>query len=171
MFSEVQAGFLKPGDLLTSENPAQFTTILGSCVSVCLFDRRTHRAGMSHYIFPEDNKMEGTDYYGDNSTVHLIEYMLKNGCRQEDIIASVVGGASSFSASAVINPGQRNISVARRVLNDWHININFEDTGGCHGRKVIYLTDTNEIKITELQDYMGLCKKEGKVCPFRVKKS
>jgi len=169
MINNYLVDFLKPGDLRTTDVPAKYTTILGSCVSVCLFDRLTHRAGMSHYIFPEDNKLEGTDYFGDNSTVHLIEYMLRNGSRKEDIVASVVGGASSFSMKTAFSPGQKNITVAKKVLGEWDINVQFEETGGCHGRKVIYLTDTNEIKITELQDCLGMCKQEGKVCPFRIK--
>jgi len=168
MINEFHTEFLKPGDLKTSSGPSKFTTVLGSCISVCLYDRSSHKAGMTHFIFPEDRKSEDTDYFGDTSTVHLIEYMLKNGSRTEDLVASIVGGASSFSMKYSESAGQKNIKIAKKILGEWGIRIKFEVTGGCHGRKVVYLTDTNEFQISELHDCLGMCKKEGKGCQFRV---
>ena len=45
--------YLHPGHLYFGSGPVQVSTVLGSCVSVCLFDASHTAAGVSHYILPE----------------------------------------------------------------------------------------------------------------------
>ncbi|MGA2142856.1 MAG: chemotaxis protein CheD, partial [Brevinematales bacterium] len=50
---EIKEYFLKPGELLFSKVPAIVKTILGSCVSVCIFDNKQKFAGICHYLLPD----------------------------------------------------------------------------------------------------------------------
>src|SRR5438067_1584935 len=45
--------FLLPGQMFASRQPTTVTTILGSCVAVCLWSPRTGGGGMNHYLLPE----------------------------------------------------------------------------------------------------------------------
>ncbi len=44
--------FLQPGHLLVCEAPTRITTILGSCVAVCMWDPTRGVGGMNHFMLP-----------------------------------------------------------------------------------------------------------------------
>src|SRR4051812_50175375 len=44
--------YLLPGELHASAEQTQVTTILGSCVSVCLWDQKLRIGGMNHFLLP-----------------------------------------------------------------------------------------------------------------------
>ncbi len=44
--------YLHPGEVYVTGEPTRITTILGSCVSVCLFDARAGVAGLNHFLLP-----------------------------------------------------------------------------------------------------------------------
>ena len=42
--------FLLPGELCISQEPIFMATLLGSCVTVCIYNRKTGSAGMNHFL-------------------------------------------------------------------------------------------------------------------------
>ena len=52
--------FLKPGYILIASKPTVISTVLGSCVSVCLYDRKRGAGGMNHFQLPSIGKSEDT---------------------------------------------------------------------------------------------------------------
>ena len=44
--------FLYPGAIYISPEPTLITTILGSCVAICLYDPILQIGGMNHYMLP-----------------------------------------------------------------------------------------------------------------------
>ena len=50
--SERATAYLHPGQLFVSANSYAVTTILGSCVAVCLWDPVTQIGGINHFLLP-----------------------------------------------------------------------------------------------------------------------
>src|ERR1051326_187977 len=48
----IASRFLQPGHLVIATEPMQVTTILGSCVAVCLFDTTKRIGGINHFMLP-----------------------------------------------------------------------------------------------------------------------
>src|SRR5438270_8866832 len=92
--------FLLPGQLHASRTPAQISTILGSCVAICLWDKSSKTGGMNHFLLPgsQDNQgdKESLSRFGDVSTRALLEKLMALGCRRRDLVAKIFGGASMF---------------------------------------------------------------------------
>ena len=44
--------YLQPGQLYASGQPSAVTTVLGSCVAICLWDPVVSVGGMNHYLLP-----------------------------------------------------------------------------------------------------------------------
>ena len=42
--------FLLPGEYYGTKLPCEIATLLGSCVSVCLYDRNLNIGAMNHYV-------------------------------------------------------------------------------------------------------------------------
>ena len=85
--------FLLPGHLVTSTQPKLVTTLLGSCVSVCLFNKRNRFGSMNHYMLPTTNSGVRSPKYGDYAIRSLIQFMYKNGGGLDDVAAMVFAGA------------------------------------------------------------------------------
>ncbi|MBF0146253.1 MAG: chemotaxis protein CheD [Magnetococcales bacterium] len=139
--------FLLPGALFAKNGDYIITTVLGSCISVCLWDRSTKRGGMNHYKLPLWNG-DGlpSPKFGNIAIEKLIENLLEIGCQQRNLIAKVFGGAAVIqSSSGLLNVGERNIEVARDYLAQARIPIAASDVGGTQSRKVIFNTADGSI--------------------------
>src|SRR5215469_7573188 len=96
-----QRVYLLPGQLHASAEPCQITTILGSCVAVCLFDATRLAGGMNHFLLPTSPSAEADSLrFADRATVALLEKLMAMGCRLDNIAAKIFGGAALFQSSA-----------------------------------------------------------------------
>lgn len=143
--------FLHPGYIFVASKPTVISLVLGSCVSVCLYDRRRKTGGMNHFMYPfTAEKDKATARYGNVSTLALIQMMLEDGSKPEDIQAQIVGGAYNPEIS-VKNIGMENVMIARKVLSRKRISVISEDIGGGLGRKVVFNTQNNELAIIKVE--------------------
>lgn len=147
--------FLKPGYIYLPEKPTVISTVLGSSVSVSLFDRSLKTGGMSHFIFPFSRQAErATALYGNIAVATLVRMMLENGSSLPDLEAQIFGGA--FRPEICVRDiGQDNLRVARNILIRKRVRVVSEDVGGELGRKIVFHTHTCEIitlKVDRLRD-------------------
>lgn len=134
------AAYVHPGQMLVSSGAGVLTTILGSCVSVCLHDPELCVGGLNHYLLPNHGATgEQTARYGPTAIEQLVNAMLRRGATRERMVAHVVGGARVLAAFAEgQHLGLRNASVARETLNTHGIPIVSADIGGTRGRKLMF---------------------------------
>lgn len=138
---EVAASYLYPGRVLAFAQPALITTVLGSCVAVCLWDVVAAVGGMNHYLLPEVLSGSGSARFARPAFEQLLQRLGALGARRERLQAKLFGGASlGVAASSAPAIGTRNVEVARRLLSDGRIPIVAEDVGGQCGRKLIFET-------------------------------
>ena len=141
---ERQRAYLLPGQLHASAQPCQIKTILGSCVAICLWDKRRSAGGMNHFLLPASR--EGTPAslrYADEATKVLLEQLRALGCRPPNLRAKIFGGAAIFQnrdryAGSL---GAQNVAVALSLMKSAGIPVIAQETGGPQGRKVIFNTD------------------------------
>lgn len=148
---EVKKLYLRPGGLFCSPEPYIVTTVLGSCVSICLWDPDLKIGGVNHYMLPLWNG-EGlpSPRYGNIAITKLIDRILKLGARKSKLKAKVFGGASFYQGTSVINISERNIDLATHMLKEAGITVVAVDTGGDRGRKIIFNSQTGMVKLKRL---------------------
>ncbi len=142
--------YLYPGAIFVHSQPHLVTTILGSCVSVCLWDSKTRIGGINHYLLPFWNG-EGlpTPKYGNIAIVKLIEKMLASpGCHKDHLVAKIFGGASMWgTGGGLLAIGDRNCELAKELLHKHAIPIQACDLGGKVGRKLIFNTQDGSVLV------------------------
>ncbi len=147
---QVRKHYLYPGAIFVHSAPHLVTTVLGSCVSICLWDSVARIGGINHYLLPFWNG-EGlpTPKYGNIAIVKLIEKMLASpGCKKSNLIAKVFGGASMWEKeSGLLAIGDRNSELARELLQKHRIPIQACDLGGRVGRKLVFNTQEGSVLI------------------------
>ncbi len=143
--------YLHPGGLVVSRPPARITTILGSCVSVCLWDRRLGVGGMNHYLLPHWARptTQSPRCYGNIALDELVTGLQRLGSRREDLVARIYGGACVLEAfrGRREHLGATNVAVARRFLQEAGISVAEEHVGGNHGRKLAFHTDDGSVEL------------------------
>lgn len=144
--------YIYSSGLFVSKNPVILNTILGSCISVCLWDSSKKTGGMNHYMLPLWNGIGlASPKYGNIAIEQLVNKMLIQGCTKELIVAKVFGGARMLQEqSQIFNIGKRNIALAHKLLDEQKIRIVAQSTGGERGRKIFFNTETGEV----LQRYL-----------------
>lgn len=87
-------------------------TILGSCVAICLWDKRLKIGGINHYMLPAWNGNDlASPKYGNIALDKLIERLQAMGSRVEDLQAKIFGGGELLDSGkgTAIVIGERNI--------------------------------------------------------------
>ena len=124
------------GEFRISADPAvALSTVLGSCVAVCLHDPVAQVGGMNHFLLPSrDGAGHGDIRYGANAMELLINGLLKAGAQRGRLRAKAFGGANM--ASNLRSIGADNEAFARRFLQAEGIPILSESLGGNSARRV-----------------------------------
>ncbi len=131
-------------DLGATKQPNRLrTTGLGSCVGVVLYDETKKVAGMAHVMLPDSSLAKGSEIniakYADTAIPQLIKEMEALGASTRNMVAKLAGGAQMFSflsGNDTMRIGPRNVEACKLALEQVHIRIVAEDTGGNCGRTI-----------------------------------
>lgn len=145
----IEKYYLFPSSVFVNIAPTQVTTVLGSCVSVCLIDIKRNIGGINHYMLPLWNGSGlASPKYGNIAIDKLIERMIFIGSKKENLRAKVFGGGNVLESSInFFNVGERNHTLAIEMLENENIPIIAKSIGGEKGRKIIFNTFTGEVML------------------------
>lgn len=122
-----------------SQPDTVISTLLGSCIAVCLHDAAARVGGMNHFLLGEpspDHRVSEADLqrYGVHAMELLINGMMKAGAERPRLRAHLYGGANIIAGLGGI--GTANAAFAVRFLQTEAIAIGHNDTGGTRPRKI-----------------------------------
>jgi chemotaxis protein methyltransferase CheR len=140
------------GEVHVSHEPVWITTILGSCVAVCMYDEVLGIGGMNHFMLLESktDKANGA-YLGIHAMELLINEIMKQGGERRRLKAKFFGGASVVKlADNFGNVGKRNVQFAEDFLKTNGIPIIAQHTGGGCGMSVQFHSVTAKVFVQHL---------------------
>lgn len=149
--NEIKVGI---ADLNLVLDPGIIMTIgLGSCIGIALYDSKLKVAGLSHIMLPDSTQFKNVTNpmkFADSAIPILIDRMEKQGCKKQNIIAKIAGGASMFNfsdKSIISDIGKRNSEAVKKSLKEIGIPIVAEDTGGNKGRTMILESSNGKVTL------------------------
>lgn len=149
---------LHPGDYFCSNEDIVMSTILGSCISVVLYDESKRQGGLNHFLLPRIGKSTQPDIieeksarYGVHAMEVLINDIMKMGSQKSALKAKVFGGASMFGPTNKGNGvGYINTQFALQFLAKEGIPIIASNTGEDVGRKIFFFPKTGRILLRKI---------------------
>lgn len=137
---------INPGGwAVQTERP--ITTLLGSCVAVCLYDPKLGLGGMNHFLLPSINRSANADIdvilNGDYAMEVLVNALLDKGAQKRRLVAKAFGGGNIVN-SIQMAIGDRNAEFAKDWLERESIPLLASDFGGAWSRKVICVPGTGD---------------------------
>lgn len=145
--------YLFPGQIFTAAEPVLVTTILGSCIAVCLWDPEAGVGGVNHFLLARNPMRGAADArYGDTAMDRLLEKVIGHGAVPRRLLARIVGGACVVAGlnAGRGSIGEQNILVAREFLQRQRIAVEEEQTGGTSGRKLRFHTGNGSSSVKEI---------------------
>ena len=114
---------IHPGEYYTSKEDIYIATVLGSCISVALYDIKLGFGGMNHFMLPKSSRdeplsSEDEGRFGNYAMELLINDMINNGSSKQSLRAKVFGGGNVLDAgnSQMNMTGINNINFALNYL-------------------------------------------------------
>jgi len=142
-----------PGTLYVTDIDECITTILGSCIAVCLRDPVTNIGGLNHFMLPSSLSDGTADKesanYGQQAMQKLIENMQASGASTNKCEAKIFGGGSMFPNEQQI--GMRNIAFASEYLENRGIAITSQDVGQFYCRRIRFYTGSGKVMVKRLR--------------------
>lgn len=144
--TEIRVDVLQ-GEVYVTSNPQEvLSTILGSCVAVCMWDETARIGGMNHFLLPSRSGRNGDQIkYGANAMELLINGLLRGGATRTSMQCKLFGGASMGTHTSKI--GEGNIAFARSFIRDEGIPCMAESLGGNEARRVRFWPTTGRAKL------------------------
>ena len=144
---DLPSRYLFPAEIFVSREPTMVSTVLGSCIAVCLWDSRRAIGGMNHYLLPLWNG-DGlaTPKYGNIAIRQLVEKILAQGAERKNLQAKIFGGAAMWdNSNGLFAIGLRNIELAQQQLKELQIPLVASDVGGSQSRKIFFNTGDGSV--------------------------
>ncbi|HMM76004.1 MAG TPA: chemoreceptor glutamine deamidase CheD [Gammaproteobacteria bacterium] len=147
-----------PGELYVTTQDEAIVTVLGSCVSACIWDRAAGIGGMNHFMLPTTGEQSRVaDFahaseaarYGSFAMEALINAILKFGGRRAALQIKIVGGGRVLRGSTDV--GARNIEFVREFIRNEGLNVLGEHVGGVLPRKVWFHPLSGRALVKELK--------------------
>ncbi len=144
-----------PGEYYATTQDEIITTVLGSCVSACIYDPAAGVGGMNHFMLPASR--DGADVhgpslaarYGNYAMEALINAILRARGRRETLVVKVFGGGRIISS--LTNVGRLNIAFMREYIRTEGLRLEAEDVGGPWPRKVEFFPATGRVRVKKLR--------------------
>jgi chemotaxis protein CheD len=142
--------YLQGGEVFATAEPTAVTTVLGSCVAVCLFAPGTGIGGVNHYLLPT-SRDDRTGRFGVTAMRLLLERVQALGARRPELRAKVFGGGGTLGRRPGVRTlGEQNAELAVQTLAAEGIPILGGDVGGPRGRKLVFHVDTGDAWVLTL---------------------
>jgi len=161
--------YLHPGELCVCDEPTKVITVLGSCVSVTLFNPRLCLGAICHATLPEcrsTQKCESTCIEAFKFMDCAMKYMLgafrERGVLNREIEIKIFGGADTLISQSSNTIGSKNIQAALSILREEHLSVVAMDVGDSFGRKLIFFSHTGEVLLKRLRNPNIMGKADGK---------
>lgn len=126
------------------------STVLGSCISVCMYDREVGVGGMNHYLLADGGEAKANSLkYGAHAMELLINGLLRAGASRNRLEAKVFGGSLMSGRFDYIGP--RNAQFALDYLEDENLPVVAKDVGGAAARRVNFHPVTGQARVIQTQ--------------------
>ena len=147
---------LLPGEYFVGDARYRIRTMLGSCVSITLWQPRLKIGAMSHFLLYERERGRGgielSGRYGSEALELMVRELRALGVQATDCQAKIFGGAIMFpqlEKQRRPSIGRRNGESAEELLRLYHIPIVSESLFGVGHRHIIFNVSTGDVWVKQ----------------------
>jgi len=151
MFNGIVPYTLNPGQVHLAKGTGYIRTVVGSAVSICIWDEDLQYACMCHFVFPCPAQGDTpSGLYATESIPAMLRALSSAGSKRRSLSAHILGGASPSTYSS--DPtADANVDTAREILYQNRIPVICEDVGGNVGRKIVFNAENGNVAVVKVR--------------------
>lgn len=151
----MQTTYVASGDYLIAAPtlPQKLVALLGTCVGVAIFDKKSKIGGICHILLPKPNDPDSVwqpKNYATTALPLFVDELLQAGAKSENLEAVVAGGslcAPVASRDVILNIGGLNLENTFLFLERHKIPVSHSETGGCSTMSLILRSPSCQVDI------------------------
>jgi chemotaxis protein CheD len=149
------AAKILPGEYYVTIRDEAVVTVLGSCISACIRDCMTGIGGMNHFMLPDTTQkfdcrgVSAATRYGSYAMERMVNDILRNGGRRENLEVKVFGGGRILPQMTDI--GMRNARFVEEYIREEELQLVALDVGDVYPRKVVYMPASGRVYVKKLR--------------------
>jgi len=153
---QVESVKILPGQYHAGSGDGSISTLLGSCVSSCLWDPLRRIGGMNHFMLPGQPGPHAaapwavSARFGVYAMEVLINEMIHLGADRRRMVAKVFGGAQVLQGFDKLDVGALNVRFVLDFLREERIPVAAQDLLGASPRKVHFFPATGKAQVKRL---------------------
>lgn len=152
---------LRPGEHFVSNQQCVLSTLLGSCISACIYDPHNGIVGMNHFLLANRRYTKGIPLclteagkYGVHAMELVINGMMNLGASRNNLHAKVFGGGSMLespnNSDSFFCVGEVNCRFILEFLQNEGIPLMASDLGGNTGRTIRFFSDDYSVYVKKI---------------------
>lgn len=145
--NDLDGVLVHPGEIAVVGDGSRLVSVVASGVAVCLWAPDSEIAAMAHFVEPRTDDMSRTFARFGNVAVPEVVRLVRDSAPVEKIEAQIFGGAKAHPEDL---RGERNVSIAEKVLASRSIEVTSRDVGGTKGRKVVLDGRTGQTAVVKV---------------------
>jgi chemotaxis protein CheD len=151
----VESVKILPGQYHAARGESSISTVLGSCVSTCLWDPVERIGGMNHFMLPGEGQSAPSPWgvsarFGVYAMEVLINEMIHLGADRRRLVAKVFGGARVLQGFDRLDVGTMNSRFVLSFLSEEGIPVAAQDLLGASPRKLHFFPATGKVQVKKL---------------------
>jgi chemotaxis protein CheD len=152
---QVDSVKILPGQYYAGKGAGSISTVVGSCVSTCLWDPIERIGGMNHFMLPGDHSATTSPWglparFGVYAMELLINEMIHLGADRRRLVAKVFGGAQVLQGFDTLDVGGMNSKFVVNFLHEEGIQLLAQDLLGTWPRKLHFFPETGKVQLKRL---------------------
>jgi chemotaxis receptor (MCP) glutamine deamidase CheD len=153
------------GEMYATRAPTLIRTLLGSCISACLYDPVARVGGMNHFMLPHaEGSMSDPARFGVHAMEELVFRMQSLGAERRHLKGKVFGGGHVLStADSEDSVPRRNVRFIEEFMVVEGIPVASRDLGGREGRIVVFASDTGKAYVRRVGALAELLREEQRI--------
>jgi chemotaxis protein CheD len=152
---QIEAVKILPGQYYAATGHGAITTVLGSCVSTCLWDPLQRIGGMNHFMLPGDGESASSPVtasarFGVYAMEVLINEMIHMGADRRRMVAKIFGGGRVLQGFDSLDVGAKNCQFVIEFLATEGIPVVARDLLDVYARKLHFFPSTGKVQLKKL---------------------
>ena len=159
----IETRYLHPGEICICTRPSRVITVLGSCVSITMFNPRLRMGAICHGTLPRCRSVKeeclkpciDAFKYTDCAIRHMLHAFRNHGIMNNEIEIKLFGGADTLTSRSSNAIGSQNIRTALHIIRKEKLSVAAADVGDSFGRKLVFFAHTGEVFLKRLGNGKG----------------
>lgn len=154
-YFELDAVKISPGEYYVTGQEKLLVTVLGSCVSACIFDQHLGVGGMNHFMLPfdtcEPQLIHPSVRYGSHALEVVMNQLYKLGARKENLQAKVFGAGQVLANAEQHDMAVRNADFMLNYLDAEGIPVVARNLGNAWPQKIYFFPASGRVLVKKLK--------------------